>query len=866
MLGKINRLKDNCDDKFIYPLTVSKAVYVNETQNLQSKLSELDQQFSGFSFEDIMDIDFSDVNERGIVSFQNGAWKVVPDITNSYLLELEKWDVSNEGNDAANTSEKLNEAIQWASQNGYDEFVLPNGVYLIDEQNPLIIPSRMTFNLGGSKLRIQDNGLERYSVILIENKSEFIRITNGEIEGDRYNHDFETVPGTHEWGMGITVEHHSRFIHIDFLHIYNVTGDCVYTEAQPNFYNMSAFDYWEQGSLNIADGSLIDDVSRIRSIDFIDLPDAAISEYGFFNVCGNSFGDFGRDIRSETFDVVFYDDNNDFVDVLTRVKVFDDIEVPDGAASIKLSLYQGTLPTDEEGTALSLCVSLSPRYVYIENCNLHHARRCGIVPTGKHLFISGNKIHHISGASPGCAIDVEDGYGLNQNIRIYNNHLYETRIGVAFVSTQHVYFYGNYMERLGPSTVWGECRQVHINDNIINGSSWDLQGEALFNGNTMFHSSVSSRRSARHLISDNYFYNSSLSLSKDLPFTSLIDANYFYRDLNNTSSADGQNDLQLTGSPQIIQNNHLDEARFYNYSDQNGWMMTNNHFKLIPGTLTVTIAPGLYRECYFDCSALDSPLQFRVNSTGYKYEFKDCIFNETQFFASYDQPMDILRFDQCEINTTQNRFVYFRDMNGILEFTNNRFNMNPISENPESIISLLTSSFTSSEKILLKGNTFTSYGVSMQVIPLSEYPVPDFQIRDNTLENTTIDPNNSHLILSNNLINGIKDPYFIVSTEPTSGYFRYRQKLEEADLEPGGYIGWICIHEGTANETSWQASTVYSLEEMVNYNGNVYKAIDAGTSSTTAPSHTSGSAVDGGVTWEFVSEKAIFKQYGLIAE
>ena len=68
---------------------------------------------------------------------------------------------------------------------------------------------------------------------------------------------------------------------------------------------------------------------------------------------------------------------------------------------------------------------------------------------------------------PGCVIDVEDGYGLNQNIRIYNNHLYDSRIGVAFVSTQHVYFIGNYMERLGPSTVWGECRQVHISQNII---------------------------------------------------------------------------------------------------------------------------------------------------------------------------------------------------------------------------------------------------------------------------------------------------------------------------------------------------------------------------------------------------------------
>ncbi|MCP3029182.1 hypothetical protein [Halobacillus sp. A5] len=866
MLGKINRLKDNCDDKFIYPLTVSKAIYVNETQNLQSKLADIDQKFEDFSIEDIKDIDFNNVDERGLIAYQNGSWKVVPDITSSYTLELEKWEVSNEGIDAVNTSQHLNDALQWASQMGYNEFVLPDGTYLIDENNPILIPSRMTFNLGGSKLRIQDNGLERYTVILIENNSEFIRVTNGDIEGDRYTHDYESIPGTHEWGMGITVEHHSRYIHIDFLNIYNFTGDCIYTEALPNFYNMNAFDHWEQGSIDTNNGELFSDSSRIRSNSYISLPTAAINIYGFFNVCGNSWGDFGRDIESETFDVIFYDENNNFVDSLIRAKVFDDIEIPEGATKIKLSYYQGTLPTDTEGTALSLCVSLCPRYVYIEKCDLHHARRCGVVPTGKHLFINENKIHHIRGASPGCIIDVEDGYGLNQNIRIYNNHFYDSRIGVAFVSTQHVYFYSNYMDRLGQSTVWGECRQVHIKDNIINSSSWDLQGEALFSGNTMFHSSVGSRSTGRHLISNNYFYNSSLGLDKKIAYTSLVNSNYFFRDSNNISATSDSNNLQTSGTPQMLQDNVLDEARIYNYSDENGWMFTNNYLKLTPGTLGVTIAPGDYRGCYFDCSDLDSPLQFRVNSTGYKYEFKDCTFNETEFFASYDQPMDILRFEQCEINSTQNRFVYFRDMNGKVEFLNNRFNMAPVDDNPDNIISLLTSRFVSCEKFLVKGNTFTSSGEAMQVMPLSGYSIPDFQFRDNVLENTTINPNNQDLILSNNLINGIKDPYFIVSSAPTTGYFRYRQKLEEANLEPGGYIGWICIHEGTATDLTWQSSTSYIAGSTIHHNGLVYEALNAGTSSDSGPTHTSGSEEDGEVTWEYKSERAIFKPYGLIAD
>jgi len=50
----------------------------------------------------------------------------------------------------------------------------------------------------------------------------------------------------------------------------------------------------------------------------------------------------------------------------------------------------------------------------------------------------------------------------------------------------------------------------------------------------------------------------------------------------------------------------------------------------------------------------------------------------------------------------------------------------------------------------------------------------------------------------------------------------------------------------------WQATKAYVIGSTVHANGNVYRATAAGTSSSTAPSHTSGSAADGTVTWAFV--------------
>jgi hypothetical protein len=51
--------------------------------------------------------------------------------------------------------------------------------------------------------------------------------------------------------------------------------------------------------------------------------------------------------------------------------------------------------------------------------------------------------------------------------------------------------------------------------------------------------------------------------------------------------------------------------------------------------------------------------------------------------------------------------------------------------------------------------------------------------------------------------------------------------------------------------TSWAATTAYALDAIVAANGLLYKCTVAGTSGSTAPSHTSGTATDGTVTWQY---------------
>jgi hypothetical protein len=53
---------------------------------------------------------------------------------------------------------------------------------------------------------------------------------------------------------------------------------------------------------------------------------------------------------------------------------------------------------------------------------------------------------------------------------------------------------------------------------------------------------------------------------------------------------------------------------------------------------------------------------------------------------------------------------------------------------------------------------------------------------------------------------------------------------------------------------AWAPSTVYAVNAMVNANGLIYTCTVAGTSGTVAPTHTSGIATDGTVTWQYTSQ------------
>lgn len=104
----------------------------------------------------------------------------------------------------------------------------------------------------------------------------------------------------------------------------------------------------------------------------------------------------------------------------------------------------------------------------------------------------------------------------------------------------------------------------------------------------------------------------------------------------------------------------------------------------------------------------------------------------------------------------------------------------------------------------------------------------------------------------------------VPNTVPTSAKWIKNQRIELA-AAPGGYLETVCTTAGTACQTPWVASTPYAVGATVFANSKVYCCTVAGTSGAVAPSHTSGTAIDGSVTWSFIDTLAVFKNCNQIA-
>jgi parallel beta-helix repeat protein len=152
--------------------------------------------------------------------------------TKEYVIELDRWEISSDRGDPIETRSRMNEAILWATQNGFDKIVVPAGTYLVGEATNdayaagIELQGNMTFELAqGAVIEMAPNDRWNYCVITVNDKSN-VTIRGGEVRGDRANHIYEGG-GAHDEGHGICVWTSVDRILIEDMELHELTGDGV---------------------------------------------------------------------------------------------------------------------------------------------------------------------------------------------------------------------------------------------------------------------------------------------------------------------------------------------------------------------------------------------------------------------------------------------------------------------------------------------------------------------------------------------------------------------------------------------------------------------------------------------------------------
>jgi len=152
-----------------------------------------------------------------------------------YTVELDRWDIPRNRSNPVKTTDTLQAAIDWASNQGFNRIAIPNGHFLIGKygneiyQQGIELQGDTELILSSSTvLEMAPNDKWNYCVIAVSGKSNVV-IRGGIIRGDRYQHTYTPRARdgavAHDEGHGICLQSNTTKVLVKNMLIENLTGD-----------------------------------------------------------------------------------------------------------------------------------------------------------------------------------------------------------------------------------------------------------------------------------------------------------------------------------------------------------------------------------------------------------------------------------------------------------------------------------------------------------------------------------------------------------------------------------------------------------------------------------------------------------------
>ena len=376
-----------------------------------------------------------------------------PVTSTTYIIELERWGIKNDGTNPIQTTNGLNNAFLWARDNDYQIVILPKGNYLVDKNSSVNLCSNTTYKLYGCVFIKESNNLVGYNVLLCDGIKN-VRVEGAAVKGDRETHNYSSG-GTHEWGYGIECKNSCYNILIKDCDVSECTGDGFATSmdfsAIGGVQHPAHFAKGDIGSQGNLDSTKSNYTTVTR---FFDVTGDLVKSVGYFYYSGDGYGGYGTgsNLNKTVIKVHFYAADGSYLGYRnTRSYEFIYLEsLPVGTTKVRFSFLQD-YDLMNGNLHYVMCAKI-PQYVYFVNCKSHKNRRLGASINGGRfvtfdsceIFNNSNPMSTSTGCNPGYGIDIEDGYMTNQKITVRNCNIYDNRAGAFIcVSTRGVYLENN---------------------------------------------------------------------------------------------------------------------------------------------------------------------------------------------------------------------------------------------------------------------------------------------------------------------------------------------------------------------------------------------------------------------------------------
>ncbi|MFB5197829.1 right-handed parallel beta-helix repeat-containing protein [Neobacillus sp. KR4-4] len=459
-----------------------------------------------------------------------------------YLIELAKWNIKqgipNKPYTAADylmadtNIQGINNAIQFAYNNGYNGVLMPKGQYALCYPREIKMVSNMTFDLNGSTLKVIYDS-DRKSPFDNRTTTDYYNFTgnsivfenvmhahliNGTIIGCRDDRSFLNVTAERrvENSYGVVFRKSTKYSSINNCIVRDYMGDNI-TFTSSAIRELAEFNMnLTLNSLDYSTGQLISSTNSLTT-GFINIPTDAV--FSSFLIAGAGFTRLTALINKDV-DVFFYKPDNSYIGVLKKRKIYTDISIPLNAAKMRMVFSGETNPS--KNLQITLKFGLIPHHNVVEYNEVYNGHRGGISLGGSYNVVQHNVIRDNGKGSNSFldgkpifsdptryAINQEDSYGDNcviknnliygsnhgilagcYSIQIENNHIYNIdSIGINLYSLLSANIRGNIIYNcatsIGLMTSNFGNSYVNITENSITG------GNLSFSANNSYQINVS---------------------------------------------------------------------------------------------------------------------------------------------------------------------------------------------------------------------------------------------------------------------------------------------------------------------------------------------------------------------------------------